>query len=235
MNPRTTIGLRMLCLGTAFFLTGLLLAGCGGSDDTIPPAVSEPSPSNPAPAEPSNPVPPAPAPVPTGLAKYVGQWEACSSAFLKTTYSITVNENGSLGLATKGSYYTGPGCTGSVRAELTRAPRLLSHVAQTTRTGSTGNSTHYPEINVVAAFDDFVSTGTAGWTLVGNEVYETVQFGRNWCIGVPGGGNQCYFQEGSTVTNNDISMHQDGTFLYVFDRFAQDGPLHNGIPFQKTR
>jgi hypothetical protein len=125
----------------------------------------------------------------------VGTWEACSSAFLKTTYSITLNENGSLGLVTKGSYYTGPGCTGNVRAELTQAPRVLSHAGQTTRTARTWNSTHYPEINITALFDDFVSTGTVGWTLVGPDVYEAVPWlpilhpkSRGWLTVLPSPG-----------------------------------------------
>lgn len=171
---------------------------------------------------------------PSGLAKYVGTWEACSSAFLKTTYSITLNENGSLGLVTKGSYYTGPGCTGNVRAELTQAPRVLSHAGQTTRTARTWNSTHYPEINITALFDDFVSTGTVGWTLVGPDVYEAVQLGFQSCIRSPGGGSQCYLRQGSLVQDLNVALYRDGAAMYFFNREPAGTSMTDGIPFQKV-
>lgn len=212
----------------------MLLAACGGgSDDNSAPASPEPAPANPSPTVPAAPADPEP--TPPGIAKYVGTWEACSSAPLKTTYTFAMNDKGGLTLTQGGRFYTGPGCTGTVRAELTREPRQVAFLAQTTRTGRTYNSTVYPEINVVAAFDDVVSTGSAGWTMVGPEVYETVQFGRNWCITTVGGAQQCYLQPTGYPTNENLSIYRDGTSLYLFLRNDGNGGLSNGIPFQKVR
>ena len=64
-----------------------------------------------------------------------------------------------MGLVAKGTYYTGPGCTGGTRAEFTQTPRVLSYVGQTTRIARTWNSAHYPEINITAEFDDCYVVG----------------------------------------------------------------------------
>ena len=227
MNPKSTFGRRVSCVVAALFLT-TLLAACGGSDDPSPPVASEPPPGNPVPTDPPR--------VPSGLAKYVGTWEACSSAFLKTTYSITLNENGSLGLVAKGTYYTAPGCTGDTRAELTQTPRVLSHAGQTTRTARTWNSAHYPEINITAEFDDFVSTGTVGWTLVGPEVHEFIQFGVYSCLPVPTGGRQCYLRPSSHIQDINVAMHRVGAAMYFFYRPSEFGAsMSEGIPFQKVQ
>jgi hypothetical protein len=233
MNLRSNMGQRVACVGAILFLT-VSLAACGSSDEPSPTVAPEPTPT-PTPT-PTNPVPADPTPVPSGLAKYVGTWEACSSAFLKTTYSITPKENGSLGLVAKGTYYTGPGCTGGTRAEFTQTPRVLSYVGQTTRIARTWNSAHYPEINITAEFDDFVSTGTVGWTLVGPEVFEFNQFGVYSCLPVPGGGRQCYLRPSSHVENINVAMHRTGTAMYFFFRPSELGAsMSEGIPFQKVQ